>query len=659
MKGRSVVRRLRLLVVLLPVTVALAQAPPPLTPLLAPPVPPGNPITAAKANLGKVLFWDEQMSSTRTVACGSCHQAKFGGGDPRSTVGAAAATHPGVDGIAGTIDDITGSPGVPRSLADGSYALSATFGMRPQVTGRRSPSHIDAGYSPLLFWDGRATQTFVDPVTGVTVLNAGAALESQAAGPPISNSEMAHETRDWTQVAARIAASRPLAQATSVPTDLAAWIAGRAYPLLFQEAFGNATVTPARIAMAIATYERTLFSNQTPLDVALAGGAPLTPAENAGLNLFGSLGCAGCHAGSLFSDNNFHYIGESPAAEDSGRFVVTRNPANLGMFRTPSLRNAALRPAFMHDGRFSTLQQVIDFYDRGGDFDAPNKAAAIRPLNLGPVQKAQLLAFLTRPLTDLRVANGTAPFDRPSLFSETELVPLVLAGGVNGSGGALPQPVAVEPPLIGNSDFTVGVFGGLGGADAVLVVDATEPPSTSAIPATGSFARVVTTLGGSGAGMGFGSVEVPIAADPALAGQVFFGRWYVHDPGAVEGVACSPSFRFKVFGPGGAGVLAVGEGSSPQLPRGLRLEANAPNPFGASTSIRYELYAASSVKLTLFDAQGRAVRRLVDESLQVPGRYAIVWDGRDETGRALPGGVYFSRLEAAGAVDTRRVVRVD
>jgi len=660
MSRHSLARRLRLLVLLLPVTAALAQAPPPppLTPLPPPPVPLGNPITAAKANLGKVLFWDEQMSSTRTVACGSCHQARAGGSDPRSITGAANATNPGNDGVTGTPDDVTGSPGVPRNLADGSYDLSEVYGMKAQVTPRRTPSHIDAGYSPLLFWDGRATGTFVDPVSGAIVLNAGAALESQAAGPPVSGTEMAHENRDWNEVASRIAASRPLLLGLAVPIGMAAYIGGRTYPQLFQEAFGSPAVTPARIAMAIATYERTLFSNQTPLDAALAGGAPLTPMEAAGQALFGGVGCAGCHAGPLFSDNLFHYIGESPAAEDSGRFVVTRNVANLGMFRTPSLRNAALRPSFMHDGRFSTLSQVIDFYDRGGDFDAPNKAVAIRPLGLTPLQKAQLLAFLTRPLTDLRVANGTAPFDRPSLFSEGELVPQVLSGGVSGSAGALPQPVALEPPFTGNADFTLGVFGGLGGASAVLVIDAAEPPGSGGIPAAASFARVVTSLNGSGAGAGFGSVEVPIADDPALAGRVLYGRWYVEDPASPGGVASSPSFRFQIFGPAGAGVLAVG-GGAPSLPRGLRLIANAPNPFGPSTSIRYELYAASAVKLTLFDAQGRAVRQLVSESLQVPGSYAVTWDGRDDSGRALPGGVYFSRLEAAGSVDTRRVVRLD
>ena len=115
-------RRLRFVLVLAPI-VALAQVPPPppppLTPLPPPPVPPGNPITPAKVNLGKTLFWDEQLSSSRTMACGTCHRAETGGSDPRSRVGAGGATNAGPDGVLGTADDITGSPGVVLTDAGG------------------------------------------------------------------------------------------------------------------------------------------------------------------------------------------------------------------------------------------------------------------------------------------------------------------------------------------------------------------------------------------------------------------------------------------------------------------------------------------------------------------------------------------------------------
>ena len=144
-----VLRRMRFVLILLPI-VALAQVPPPppLTPLPPPPVPLGNPITPAKTNLGKVLFWDEQLSSSRTAACGTCHRAENGGSDPRSQLGVAASTNPGPDGVLGTDDDVTGSPGVPLANADGSYALAASFGIEPQVTTRHTPSHINSGYAP-------------------------------------------------------------------------------------------------------------------------------------------------------------------------------------------------------------------------------------------------------------------------------------------------------------------------------------------------------------------------------------------------------------------------------------------------------------------------------------------------------------------------------
>lgn len=664
MKGNRSLRLIRVLLLLacVPgVLTAIAQVgppppPPPPTPLGPPPVPPGNPVTAAKALLGKTLFWDEQLSSTRTVACGSCHQAGRGGSDPRSLGGVARATHPGPDGAIGTPDDVTGSPGVPLQDGDGAYAWSETFGMREQVTGRLANSHINAAYAPQLFWDGRAGRAFVDPVSGDTVLFNGAALESQAAGPPVSDAEMGHTGRDWTQVAQRVAASRPLALAAILTPDLDAWIGGRSYPDLFAEAFGTPAVTPTRIILAIATYERTLFSNQTPFDAQIGGTPSLTPIEAQGMQLFGALPCARCHAGGLTSDNAFHYIGVRPAAEDSGRAKVTGLPADLGTFRTPSLRNVSLRGAFMHGGRFRTLEEVVDFYDRGGDFAAPNKSPLITPLNLTPLQKAQLLAFLRRPLTDPRVEGRTSPFDQPSLFSESSLVPQIQGAGAAGSGGLTPRVVAYEPPLAGITDWTAGIHGALGGAVATLVIDAAEPPVSGGIPATGSLARIETTLSGAGAGNGFGSADVTIPE--ALQGQVLFGRWYVADPGAIGGVAATPAFRLQVFGPGGAGgPLAIAPG--PAEPRVLQLHPSRPNPFGGSTLIRYDLFSATPVSLVVYDVTGRVVRRLVRESMQVPGTYFADWDGTDDARRPVAAGTYFYRLEAGPSSKSLRAIKLD
>jgi len=529
----------------------------PVPPLNPPPVPPGNPITAAKAFLGKTLFWDEQLSSTRTVACGSCHFATNGGSDARSS-NTVRSRNPGADGILNTADDVFASPGVPSNNSDGSYNWSPTYGFAEQVTGRKSRSYVDAGYANLLFWDGRATGTFTDPISGAVVLANGAALESQVLGPPVSSAEMAHTVRDWSDVANRVAASQPLALSPSVPAGLKDWIDGRSYPELFLEVFGSAEVTPARIAMAIATFERTVYSDRTPFDAAVSQITPLTAAETRGQGVFNQSRCNACHAGALFSDNQFHNIGVRPQTEDTGRFAVTGNPNNLGEFRTPSLRNVALRAPYMHNGHFAALADVVEFYNRGGDFDAPNiNHTLIRPLNLTPQQKSDLIAFLGRPLTDPRVAAATAPFDRPTLYSESNRVPQITGTGTTGSAGVVPQVTAIEPPLLGNPSFTVGISKALGQAQAVLVVDSTDPGTGPAIPAGGSFARKTVQLSGSGAGQGFGSVSLQIPNNNALTGATFFGRWYVTDAGATGGVAVSPAFRMTIFGEAPASVNAI------------------------------------------------------------------------------------------------------
>ena len=610
--------------------------PPPLQPLPAPPQPAGNPVTPAKAMLGKALFWDEQMSSTRTVACGSCHQAGNGGSDPRSRLANAAnATNPGPDGVFGTPDDVIGSPGVVLNDASGAYLWSGTFAYRAQVTPRLAPAHINAAYGPQLFWDGRASGTFTDPVSGAVVLNAGAALESQASGPPVATVEMAHTGRDWTQVALRIASSVPLALASNLPADVAAFIDGRDYSALFNDAFGTPDVTPSRIAMAIASYERTLVSNQTPFDTSIVAPGSLTPAENAGRQLFGQLPCAACHAGALMSDNQFHYIGVRPAAEDSGRMIVTHNQADLGRMKTPSLRNVALRGSYFHDGRFHTLGEVVAFYNRGGDFNAPNKDPRIVPLGLTPQQQANLVAFLSRPLIDPRVAQQTVPFDKPLLYTESDFVPVDLGGG---SGL---QVVANQPALAGNPEFTVGVTGGVPGESATLVIDDAIPVEGSGVP-QGSFANVPIVFGAHGEG----SATLAI---PNEAGRVLYGRWYADN-------ARSAAFRFQVFGVHGQ--VPQAPVAVPATSIGARLYAGFPNPFTAGTSVRYDLATPSSVSLAVYDVSGRLQKRLDSRTIAVPGSYYVAWDGTDDGGRRVPAGVYFYRLVTAQGVQTARVVRI-
>lgn len=301
--------------------------------------------------------------------------------------------------------------------------------------------------------------------------------------------------------------------------------------------------------MAIATFERTVYSDRTPFDQSVAQIIPLSPAEVRGQGVFNGSRCNVCHAGALFSDNAFHNIGVRPQTEDTGRFQVTGNANNIGEFRTPSLRNVGLRGPYFHDGHFATLEEVVDFYNRGGDFNAPNiDHNLIRPLGLSPQQKSDLVSFLRLSLTDPRVAAGTAPFDRPTLYSESIRVPQITGAGTQGAGGNVPQVTVNEPPLAGNPSFAVGVSNALGGASAVLVIDSNDPGSGPTIPATGSFARISLQLSGSGPGQGFGSASLLIPANSALIGSTFFGRWYVKDTNAVGGVAVTPMFKFTVFG---------------------------------------------------------------------------------------------------------------
>lgn len=522
-------------------------APPPPPPLGQPPIPAGNPQTAAKIQLGAALFWEEQLSVTGTVACGTCHRPFGGGGDPRTALAGVSSINPGRDGMLGTGDDLHASAGVPAHGADGLYQSIATFGMASQVGTRRASSAVNAAYAPLLFWDGRAGGSFADPLTAQVLIPQGGALENQALGPLVNTVEMAFTGATVNTIGNRLTSVRPLALAVNVPDSLSGWIAGRDYPALFAEVFGSSTITAARIAMAIAAYERTLNANQTPLDAERGGTPSLTNAERAGQQVFVANDCAACHAGALVSDNQFHYIGVRPVDDDLGRFVQTNNPPDRGAFRTPSLRNAELRAPYMSSGRFMTLEQVVDFYDRGGDFNAPNKDPRVRPRNLTPQQKANLVAFLKRPLTDPRVAAETGPFQRPTLFTESDRIPHIVGSARTGSGAIAPQIGAIEPPLLGNTNFTVSVSNALGGAAATLVISRTDPGLQGSVP-SGDFASHAIALGGAGNGAGTGSVNVNLGNDPALLGQVLYGRFYIADPGAADGLAITQAFRITVFG---------------------------------------------------------------------------------------------------------------
>ena len=235
----------------------------------------------------------------------------------------------------------------------------------------------------------------------------------------------------------------------------------------------------------------------------------------------------------------------------SGPRSSTGVPADIGRFKTPPLRNLELKGNYFHNGVTPTVEAVVEFYNRGGDFPAPNVDTRVRPLNLTVAQRAALVAFLKRPLTDQRVAQELPPFDRPKLYTESNFVPTVTGTGRVGTAGVAPNAIALEPPISGNPSFAIAVSQTVGGASAVLVIDSADPGVGTTIPSGGSFARVQTTLSGGGVENGYGTAVLSIPNNPSLVGRTFYGRWYVTDAGAANGFSVSRLITFTIFGGGG------------------------------------------------------------------------------------------------------------
>jgi hypothetical protein len=267
--------------------------------------------------------------------------------------------------------------------------------------------------------------------------------------------------------------------------------------------------------------------------------------EADGARLFRGCSCNQWHDGPLFSDHLVHTIGVRPVAEDLGRAAITNNADNNAQFKTPVLRNVELHAPYFHNGKFATLEDVVAFYNRGGDFDAPNiDRGVIRPMGMTQMERQHIAAFMRRPMTDPRVQNELPPFDRPQLYTESSRVPTVSGTGRAGTGGVVPNPIALEPPLVGNPSFTVAVVGGAAGANAVVVISQTDPGIGTTIPAAGSLVRGTTTLSAGGRG----SYNFAIPDTAAIVGTTFYGRWYIPDAAAANGFSVSRLFSFTVFG---------------------------------------------------------------------------------------------------------------
>jgi cytochrome c peroxidase len=223
---------------------------------------------------------------------------------------------------------------------------------------RRAPTLINRAYGRSQFYDGRAVT-----------------LEDQVHFPVSAKDEMG-----------------------SSPEAAAAAIAGIAgYGPLFQRAFGDPQVTFQRIAQAIASFERTILSGNSPYDRYVHGDKnSLTPQAKRGMEIFERTGeCSECHKGFNFSDEKFASLGIGPDEEppDLGLAGITGKRRDEGKFKVPTLREVAHTGPYMHDGRFKTLDDVLDFYRKGG---RPSRQldSRVAPFFLDAPAKADLKAFL-------------------------------------------------------------------------------------------------------------------------------------------------------------------------------------------------------------------------------------------------------------------------
>jgi cytochrome c peroxidase len=200
--------------------------------------------------------------------------------------------------------------------------------------------------------------------------------------------------------------------------------ADKQYTDQFIRAFGDATVTPERIGLALEQFMLTMVSNNSKYDQYLRGAATLTESEQRGLDLFFSeydpfgsekgAECFHCHAGHNFTNDEFMNNGLDTDAgiTDEGRKMVTNDPADRAKFKVPSLRNIALTPPYMHDGRFATLEEVMEHYDHGVQQSATVDFLLQYNLQPGGLQltaqdKADLVAFM-KTLTDTEFVNNKA-----------------------------------------------------------------------------------------------------------------------------------------------------------------------------------------------------------------------------------------------------------
>lgn len=324
-----------------------------------------NPMTRAKIELGRQLYFDPRLSVDSTISCSSCHS---------HTSGFAANTQFGI-------------------------------GVKGQQGGRNSPVSYNRILSSVQFWDGRA-----------------ATLEEQAKGPIQNPIEMGHTHEACVKCVSAI----------------------DGYKLQFDAVFGPKSISIENIAKAIATFERAIVTGPAPYDYAQAlkpfldnypakedlddlkkddpatykkylqvkadaDAHPMSESARRGMKLFFSdkANCTACHAGANFTDEKYHNlgVGMDKKMPDLGRYEISKDEKDKGAFKTPTIRNVEFTAPYMHDGSQKTLEEVVEWYAKGGH---PNKwlSDKIKKLDLSAQDKADLVAFMKACSGDFPKVNS-------------------------------------------------------------------------------------------------------------------------------------------------------------------------------------------------------------------------------------------------------------
>ena len=249
---------------------------------------------------------------------------------------------------------------------------------------RNAPGLFNLAWQPQLMWDGAATHLETQPIL------------------PISN---------------------PLEMGETLADVVNKLKANPAYTNDFEQAFGTTEIDSQKVLFALAQFTGTLISNQSRYDRYIANEEKFSKDEVAGLGIFREH-CASCHQEPLFTDFSYRSNGLDAVVQDAGRGDVTARPEDHGRFRVPSLRNVALTSPYMHDGRYDTLEQVLDHYGHGVVASIALDPLLKKGITLGKQQRRELLAFLNtltdqQFVQDVRFADiGATQIKQTSLAAE-------------------------------------------------------------------------------------------------------------------------------------------------------------------------------------------------------------------------------------------------